>query len=116
MCVPGCSCSNMHLVMLLLGGSHGVLHEGLVGVGCTQCGHFDDQVSASTEMVLSVSPISDNANNAVRSFPVRGQLTTGMCRVTNLGSTQYQVARHNLPRMYSAIVQLRDSFLVYKSS
>ncbi|RWW41789.1 hypothetical protein BHE74_00052698 [Ensete ventricosum] len=99
MCVPGCSCSNVRLVMLLLGGSHGVLHEGLVGVGCSQCGHSDDQVSASTEMVL-----------------IRGQLTTGMCRVTNLGSTQDQVARHNLPRMYSAIVQLRDSFPVYESS
>ncbi|RWV79863.1 hypothetical protein GW17_00058942 [Ensete ventricosum] len=93
-----------------------VLHEGLVRVGCAQCGHSDDQVSAPTEMVLSVRPISDNTNNAVRSFPVRGQLTTGMCRVTNLGSTQDQVARHNLPRMYSAIVQLCDSFLVSESS
>ncbi|RRT36579.1 hypothetical protein B296_00049377 [Ensete ventricosum] len=27
MCVPRCSCLNVHLGMLLLGGSHGVLHE-----------------------------------------------------------------------------------------
>ncbi|RWW82042.1 hypothetical protein BHE74_00009518 [Ensete ventricosum] len=33
MCVLGCSCSDVHLEMLLFGGSRGVLHEGLVGVG-----------------------------------------------------------------------------------
>ncbi|RZR81730.1 hypothetical protein BHM03_00008024 [Ensete ventricosum] len=33
MCLPGCSCLDVRLEMLLLGGSRGVLHEDLVGVG-----------------------------------------------------------------------------------
>ncbi|RWW31976.1 hypothetical protein GW17_00003375 [Ensete ventricosum] len=42
MCIPGCSCSDMHLEMLL---PREVLHESLVGVGDTRCGASDDQVS-----------------------------------------------------------------------
>ncbi|RZS02675.1 hypothetical protein BHM03_00032754 [Ensete ventricosum] len=40
--------------MLLLGGSRGVLHEGLVEVGCVRCDISDDQVSAPTETVSSI--------------------------------------------------------------
>ncbi|RRT55459.1 hypothetical protein B296_00010605 [Ensete ventricosum] len=37
MCVSGCSCSDMQLVMLLLESSRKVLHEGLTKMGCTRC-------------------------------------------------------------------------------
>ncbi|RWW75812.1 hypothetical protein BHE74_00016136 [Ensete ventricosum] len=36
MCVPGCSCSDMRLVMFLLESSRRVLHEGLTKMGCTR--------------------------------------------------------------------------------
>ncbi|RWW70209.1 hypothetical protein BHE74_00022120 [Ensete ventricosum] len=36
MCILGCSCLDVHPEMLLLGGSHEVLYESLVGVGGTQ--------------------------------------------------------------------------------
>ncbi|RRT35938.1 hypothetical protein B296_00052920 [Ensete ventricosum] len=54
MYVPRCSWSYVHLGMLLLQGSHKVLHEDQVGVECARCGPSDDQVNALTEMVSNV--------------------------------------------------------------
>ncbi|RWW86208.1 hypothetical protein BHE74_00005022 [Ensete ventricosum] len=65
MCVPGCSCLDVRLEMLLFGGSRGVLHEDLVGVGArptwplrrsSQCPDRGDLSVPNVERVFAESP------------------------------------------------------------
>ncbi|RRT47387.1 hypothetical protein B296_00024530 [Ensete ventricosum] len=95
--------SNVHLIMLLLGDSRGVLHEGLVMVGCIRRDLSDDQVSTSTKMVLKVQYIELEREKA----PIESFLTDSIVRC-HIGHYPYWFPRPRVQYMRSvALCQVR---------
>ncbi|RWW47801.1 hypothetical protein BHE74_00046179 [Ensete ventricosum] len=74
MCVSGCSCSDIRLEMLLFGVSHGVLHEGLVGVEAPD-------VTPPTMKSSSVMSVPDDVVCGVHLILIITRLGYRLCQI-----------------------------------